>query len=90
MRRTTISLPDDVAAALAREARRRRVPVSQVAREAIEARLGLAEKGPRDIPFIGIGDSGGALGGIAEYIDSGEFEKDYADGNYADAFGRDP
>ena len=58
MRRTTISLPDDVATALEREARRRRVPVSQVAREAIEARLGLSEEGPRDVPFIGIGSSG--------------------------------
>ena len=90
MRRTTISLPDDLAAALEREARRRRVPVSQVAREAIETRLGLSEEGPRDIPFIGIGDSGGAFVGIAEYMDSGEFEKDYADEIYRDAFNRDP
>jgi hypothetical protein len=58
MRRTTISLPDDLAAALEREARRRRVPVSQVAREAIEARLGLSDEAPRDVPFIGIGSSG--------------------------------
>jgi hypothetical protein len=57
MKRTTISLPDDVAAALEREARRRRVPVSQVAREAIEARLGGATEGPRDIPFLGIAES---------------------------------
>ncbi len=54
MKRTTISLPDDLAAALEREAARRRVPVSQVAREAIEARLGLTGDGPRDLPFIGI------------------------------------
>jgi predicted transcriptional regulator len=40
MKRTTISLPDDLAAALGREAARRRTSVSQVAREAIEARLG--------------------------------------------------
>lgn len=90
MKRTTISLPDDVAAALEREARLRRVPVSQVAREAIEVRLGWDRESPREIPFIGIGDSGGALVGIAEYVDSGEFEKDYADWIYADAFGRDP
>lgn len=57
MRRTTISLPDDLAAALRREAARRRVPVSQVAREAIEARLGLSDEGPRDLPFIGIAES---------------------------------
>jgi hypothetical protein len=64
MKRTTISLPDDVAAALAREARRRRVPVSRVAREAIEARLGLGEESPRELPFIGIAESG--LPGVAE------------------------
>jgi hypothetical protein len=54
MKRTTISLPDNVAAALDREARRRRVPVSQVAREAIEARLGLGRSGRKRFPFIGI------------------------------------
>ncbi len=58
MKRTTISLPDDLAAALEREAARRRVPVSQVAREAIEARLGLSDDGPREVSFIGIGRSG--------------------------------
>ncbi len=64
MKRTTISLPDELAAALEREARLRRVSVSQVAREAIEARLGLDEEEPPDMPWIGIGDSG--LPGIAE------------------------
>jgi metal-responsive CopG/Arc/MetJ family transcriptional regulator len=54
MKRTTISLPDDIAAALEREARRRRVPVSQVAREAIEARLGGTADGVRKVSFIGI------------------------------------
>ena len=58
MRRTTISLPEDVAAGLEREARRRRVPVSQVAREAIEARLGRPSGERRSIPFAGIGHSG--------------------------------
>ena len=57
MQRTTISLPDNVAAALNREARRRRIPVSQVAREAIEARLGL-QGARRKLPFIAI-DRGG-------------------------------
>jgi predicted transcriptional regulator len=55
MKRTTISLPDDLAAALEREAGRRRVPVSQVAREAIEDRLG---RGPRRLPFVALGRSG--------------------------------
>ena len=58
MKRTTISLPDDVAAALEREARRCGQPVSQVAREAIEVRLGLAKKGPKKLSFIGLVDSG--------------------------------
>jgi Arc/MetJ-type ribon-helix-helix transcriptional regulator len=58
MRRTTISLPDDLAAALEREAARRRTSVSHVAREAIEARLGWSGDTPRDLSFIGIGDSG--------------------------------
>ncbi|MCY7419476.1 MAG: ribbon-helix-helix domain-containing protein, partial [Chloroflexi bacterium] len=40
MKRTTISLPDDLAAAMEREAGRLRVSVSQVAREGIEMRLG--------------------------------------------------
>jgi hypothetical protein len=57
MKRTTISLPDEVAAALEREARRRRVAVSQVAREAIEARLGGATEGARHVSFIGMAES---------------------------------
>ena len=88
MKRTTISLSDELAAALGREARRRRVPVSQVAREAIEARLGLSDEGPRDIPFIGIIDSGQP--GLAEYIDSNEFKEEYADWITRDALDRDP
>ena len=57
MKRTTISLPDELAAALEREARRRRVPVSQVAREALEAHLGRGAGG-RDLSFKAIGRSG--------------------------------
>jgi len=58
MKRTTISLPDDLAAAVKREARRRRIPVSQVAREALEARLGRPTTDRRKIPFAGLGRSG--------------------------------
>jgi plasmid stability protein len=58
MKRTTVSLPDDVAAALEREAARRHVSVSQIAREALEARLGRPADGPRDLPFAGLGRSG--------------------------------
>ena len=60
MKRTTISLPDDVAAALEREARRRRVPVSRIAREAIEAELGLADEEPKAWPFIGLWETDGS------------------------------
>jgi len=54
MKRTTISLPEALAAALSREARRRRVPVSQIAREAIEARLGGQTGTRRKLPFVAI------------------------------------
>ena len=56
MRRTTISLPDELAAALEREARRRRTPVSQIVRESIEQRLG--RHGARELPFAALGRSG--------------------------------
>ncbi len=59
MRRTTISLPDDVAAALKREARRRAMPASAIARDALTAYLGIS--GPddrRDLPFAALGRSG--------------------------------
>jgi hypothetical protein len=57
MKRTTISLPDDLAAAVDREASRRRVPVSQVVREALAAKLGRAP-GTRRLPFASLGRSG--------------------------------
>jgi hypothetical protein len=84
MKRTTISLPDDLAAALEREASRRRVPVSQIAREAIAARLGW-DRSDRDIPLIGLFDGGGVHGPLSEYIDSDEFKKEYADWIYSEA-----
>ena len=58
MTRITISLPDELAAAVGREARRRGVPLSQVAREALESRLGRSSEGPREIPFAALGHSG--------------------------------
>lgn len=90
MKRTTISLPDDLAAALEREAGRRRVSISQVAREAIEVRLGWGEEGPGKIPFVGMIDTGGTFGSLSQHIDSDEFKKEYADWIYRDAFDRDP
>lgn len=58
MRRTTLSLPDDVAEALTREAARRRTSASAVAREAIEHHLGLAGDAPRHVAFAAVGRSG--------------------------------
>lgn len=59
MQRTTLSLPDDLAAALKREAARRRKPVSEVAREAIAEHLDLVPGGRREVPFAAVGRSGG-------------------------------
>ena len=58
MKRTTISLPDDLAAALEREARRRRLSVSQVAREALEQRVGRGAMVKRELAIAGLGRSG--------------------------------
>lgn len=58
MKRTTISLPDDLAAALAREARRRHQSSSEIARAALARHLGLAADRPRDLPFASLGGSG--------------------------------
>lgn len=58
MKRTTISLPDDLAQALGREARRRRSSASQVTRDALAQHLGLTADGPRELPFAALGRSG--------------------------------
>ena len=60
MKRTTILLPDDLAALLERERRRRDVPVSAVVREALTQYLTDGPHG-EDAPrfsFIGAGHSG--------------------------------
>jgi predicted transcriptional regulator len=58
MKRTTVSLPDDLAAALAREARRRNQSASEITRDALAQHLGLAAGEPRDLPFAAVGRSG--------------------------------
>jgi hypothetical protein len=58
MKRTTITLPDDLAVVLEREARRRQTSVSEVARQALIAHLGLADAPKRRLPFVGLGASG--------------------------------
>jgi hypothetical protein len=58
MTRITIRVPEELAVAMSREASRRRTSVSQVACEAIEARLGRADGEPRELPFVGLGRRG--------------------------------
>jgi Arc/MetJ-type ribon-helix-helix transcriptional regulator len=58
MKRTTVSLPDELADAVVREARRRHQSVSEVTREALARHLGLVADGPRDLPFASLGRSG--------------------------------
>jgi predicted transcriptional regulator len=59
MRRTTISLPDELADVLAREARRRSSSISAIARDALRAYLGLGPADePRGLPFVEPGRSG--------------------------------
>lgn len=59
MRRTTISLPDELADALEREARRRSLPASAIARDALSEYLGIGRAGElRELPFAAVGRSG--------------------------------
>jgi predicted transcriptional regulator len=59
MRRTTISLPDELADALEREARRRALPASAIARDALSDYLGIGRAGEqRELPFAAVGRSG--------------------------------
>lgn len=58
MKRTTISLPDDLASTLAREARRSHRSASQIVRDALAGHLGLASDTPRELPFAALGRSG--------------------------------
>lgn len=54
--RTTITLPDDLARDLKREAQRRRVSIAHIAREAVQEHIAAAAAKP--VAFIGIGSSG--------------------------------
>jgi Arc/MetJ-type ribon-helix-helix transcriptional regulator len=58
MKRTTVSLPDDLAQALAREAQRRRSSASEVTRTALVQHLGLGDDEPRALAFAAVGRSG--------------------------------
>ena len=58
MTRITISLPDDLAAILAQEARRRSEPVSGVVREALRRYLEGTDAPAPSLGFIALGRSG--------------------------------
>ena len=56
--RITISLPEDLAHLVGREAKRRGETVSSFVREAVEAYLRGDASKPRELAFVGIGRSG--------------------------------
>lgn len=58
MKRITISLPDELAAALGQEATLLGVSVSRLARESIEDHLRRTDRAKRKLPFVGLGRSG--------------------------------
>ncbi|MGI8904856.1 MAG: ribbon-helix-helix protein, CopG family [Solirubrobacteraceae bacterium] len=58
MKRTTISLPDDLADVLRREARRSNGSVSEIVRDALAAHLGLVDGERRELEFAALGRSG--------------------------------
>jgi Arc/MetJ-type ribon-helix-helix transcriptional regulator len=57
MTRTTVTLPDELAVLLAREARRRDASVSEIVRRALSSFLG-GTGGRRTLPFAALGRSG--------------------------------
>ena len=58
MKRTTLSLPDDLAQALTREARRHSTSASAIARDALAKHLHLVPGDARPLPFAALGHSG--------------------------------
>ena len=58
MKRTTISLPEDLAWRLDREAKRRETSVSEVVREVLAERFDMVPGKPRKLGFVGIVKSG--------------------------------
>jgi hypothetical protein len=58
MPRISVSLPHELAEALAREARRRNVPEAAIIRDALAGHLGPPAGEPRVVPFSALGRSG--------------------------------
>jgi len=58
MKRTTVTLPDDLFDALDRAARRGHTSVSEVVRSMLAAQLGMIAGGERSLAFANLGRSG--------------------------------
>jgi hypothetical protein len=58
MTRTTVTLPDELALLLAREARRHDTTVSEIVRRAVAAFVGVTAGPRRELPFAALGRSG--------------------------------
>ena len=63
MKRTTITLPDELADLVGREARRRETSVSAVVRQLILDGLGGTDEKPREIPWAAMFDDPGMVPG---------------------------
>ncbi len=81
MRRTTVSLPDEIAIALEREATRRRSSASAIVREALLSYLHLSHGERRKLPFANLGAS--------EYTDTARNMDKYLAEGWADAIEKD-
>ena len=69
MKRTTISLPDELASALRREARRRNMSRSKAVRDALNEHPGLLQDGTRAPAFAALGADGTrTTAGNAEWV----------------------
>jgi hypothetical protein len=84
MKRTTITLPDDLAGVLEREARRRHTSVSEVVRIALTSHFKLDK--PRELPFANL-YHGGHTNAAADLEDV--LAKEWPAAIEADAFGGD-
>lgn len=58
MKRTTVSMSDDLAAAVTREAHRRHCSVSELVRQVLARELRFSDGEPRELPFAALGRSG--------------------------------
>ena len=83
MKRTTISLPEDLARRLEREAARRSVSEAEVVREALTEHLGSAQAPRRPLPFPPAYPGSGRTG-TASDIDAALAEEGFGE----DAFDR--